>query len=262
MAAMDFDALLDTFREVAQINTVLDDDILTKMRTSQDNDCGEGRALNRAVDQYSKDRPRRRVTTVSTNQSPILYTYDLTLIVTALISPPDGWSDDHRILKIQHPIDSDFTGGASQYQGEIFIDPGDWVETIDAANEHPMLRFKRNAPSTNFALWWMEPHQWDLSKKKTTIPRSDTTVLAYAAAEQLMIMLANRAVMFSEDPSMKADGVDYKSITDRANGQAGKMKGKYDEIMGKKNTVFTPTFVQNDFPSPTGYRPFHPPQRY
>lgn len=228
--------ILARAHEIHQVDTSIVESV------SGDVDTVEGRALVAACNEYSILRPRRRVAVITSTDA---YLYILPTIIT-------GWGPNHFVEKVQFP----YLNTAE----EIFVDDNMWRQTIDPATESPCLRFVSGMgrPTADWALWYLEPHTVNTATLACTIPVQDEEALAQLTASLVLDIAANYTCRFFETSTLTGDSIDYRSLANRYQTQSQAARARFDDLVGKKLPVFSPSFADLDIESPLGPRTMHP----
>lgn len=240
MATTTLEKIIKRSRDISQVDKA----IVERVPDNElDLDNPEGRCVEAAVIEFSNDKPRRRVKKVTPNGTDYLF------ILENYIT---GWDSSKTLDVIQYALDE---------PKDHFYDDNHWKKAIDFDTEKEAIRFIYGPPAEPFAIWYFEPHTVDATT--CTILTTEQEAVCQKVAEKTLFIGSTRAAVFSEDESMKGDGVDYKSISERYLTLHDKCARKYAELVDKKTPVFSPTFVDMDLDEPqSGPNIFHSPDYY
>ena len=177
-------------------------------------------ALDDAIYQYSKDRPRIRMKEYDGDGS----SYDFLL--------PDDFIETFSWIKmVEYP--------AGKQEPRIIKEE---KYAVYFKNELYYLRLKYDTPSSSESLrvWYTTLHN------EGTIPESDTRLVVKLATSYCFRMLAARFAQ-SKDSTIDADVVDYRSKTSQYTALADKLENEYNRVIGRGKTGHTPAFSFKDW---------------
>ena len=169
---------------------------------------------NSAVQQYSKDRPFKRIKDVASSGG---YDYTITSIFT-------GWiKGSSNIRQVEYPVDNN--------QNPNYIPWEEWTIYEDTTNE--ILRFLKISPNSGtIRVTYYTPHSVPNSDA-ATIYVNDEAAFVNLAASYCAQALAN---WYGEatDSTLGADAINYRDKSDIWNSRAKNLLQKYIDYMFPK----------------------------
>jgi hypothetical protein len=167
-------------------------------------------AIQNAAIEHSKRKPDKKVKDIFGNNA-----FDLDL--------PDGWEKDFSaILSVEFPADE---------REPVYLEDEDWRVYEDTAGQVLRLLFDTPSALQTVRVTFSAHHV--VSDSEGTIPDGDFEAVCHYAAHFALLALSNSYVQ-NTDPTIHADGVDHKSMSDQAKSNAGAEKKIYFEHMGVK----------------------------
>ncbi len=172
-------------------------------------------AIQAAVKEYGRDRPREAVIDKTGDGTPFVATSGLT-----------GWVDEFsHVLKIEYPA-----AAVSASHRPQFLDPAsDWTEYRTAAARYVHLAVTPSASET-VRLWYTVPRA--LTTAVDTILSEDKEAVLHLAAAYACDLMATLAAGHT-DPAIAADGVAYRDQQQRYSDQAKAWRARYSAHVGK-----------------------------
>ena len=255
-------SIRDRVRDLARVP----DDIVRRMAGDQDYDCAEFRNIYRAVQQYSKDRPRRRQVLQRT-LGAMTYAYPFSTMVS-------GW-DPETFNPVQIQLIPRVQG--LQQFNEYFMDDNDWHASYDSATDAPILQFVRGGLAEDFVVWYECPHVFQVDQGiaatptsqavapnplldftgpvNYTIPLLDEEAIAQLVVSMSLEIASNVYVQKSEVNDYQADTVNYKMLAINAAKQSDRALKRYQDAVHQEDegttgvncTLETQAFDQSEW---------------
>ena len=180
----------------------------------------KSQALDNAIQQYSKDRPRIRMKEFDGDGS----SYDFQL-------PDDYIGGFSWIVMVEYPAGKQEPRIKREDRYAVYF-----------KNDLYYLRMKYNVPSSSESLrvWYTTLHN------EGTIPETDTRLIVKLATSYCFRMLAAKFAQ-SKDSIIDADIVDYKSKVEQYTALADKLEAEYNRVIGRGDKGHPPAFAIKDW---------------
>lgn len=197
----------------------------------------EGRAILDAVEQYNNDLPLRQVAIISGSYTQI----DLTTIYA------DWNNNEFRIDNIQYPI---------QY-ADSYLDKNSYRQTTEAGTNKPILYFVSNGPTSQFGIWFIRPHVFDVGKNQTSIPKSHWEAVGNLAAAKVLRIASKRAGSFG-DTAGNYQNKDLSGVRQRLLDDAKECEQVYKALIESEIPAFPVNWINWELEGQNGPLILHP----